>query len=136
MIKRRSVLALGAAAAAAPGLAAADGPPPTYFVLNHTPGAQWDHTKAFRDQPGIERHVGYMSAFADKRQLVMGGPFLDNSGGMAIFDVAMIDDARAIAEADPTVKSGLLAVTVKPWLAALARSKSGQAARMRAVSCW
>jgi uncharacterized protein YciI len=62
-----------------------------------------------------------MSGFADKGRLVMGGPFLDNSGGMAIFDVATLEEARAIAEADPTVKSGLLTVTVKPWLAALAR---------------
>ena len=62
-----------------------------------------------------------MSGYADKGRIVMGGPFLDNSGGMMIFDGPSIDDARAIAEADPTVKSGLLTVTVKPWLAVLTR---------------
>ena len=120
-MQRRTVLALAAAAAAAPSLAPAQGPPPTYFVLTHSPGPLWDHAKGFRDQPGLEQHLGYMSGYADKGRIVMGGPFLDNSGGMMIFDVPTIDDARAIAQADPTVKSGLLTVTVKPWLAAIRR---------------
>jgi hypothetical protein len=71
----------------------------------------------------LEQHLGYMSGFADKGRIVMGGPFLDNSGGMMIFDVPTIEDARTIAQGDPTVKSGLLTVTVKPWLAALARGR-------------
>ena len=117
---RRTVLALATAAVASPALAA-DAPPPIYFVLAHAPGPLWDHAKAFRDQAGIGAHVGYMSGQADKGRLVMGGPFLDNSGGMMIFDVPTIDDARAIAQADPTVTSGLLTVTVKPWLVAIKR---------------
>ena len=117
---RRTVLALATAAAASPALAA-DAPPPTYFVLMHAPGPTWDHAKGFRDQPGVAAHLGYMSGYADKGRIVMGGPFLDNSGGMMIFDVATIEEARAIAEGDPTVKSGLLTVTVRPWLAAIRR---------------
>jgi uncharacterized protein YciI len=121
-MQRRAVLALAATAVVgAPTLAASAAAPPTYFVLTHAPGPNWDHAKGFREQPGVEAHLGYMSGYADKGRIVMGGPFLDNSGGMMIFDVATLDDARAIAEADPTVKSGLLTVTVKPWLAVLAR---------------
>ena len=125
MMQRRNVLAgtvlgLAAAAVASPTLAAAAGPP-TYFVLTHAPGPQWDHAKAFRDQSGIGQHVGYWSGYADKGQIVLGGPFLDNSGGMMILDVPTSEAAHAMAEADPAVTSGLLAVTVKPWLAALAR---------------
>jgi len=120
-MKRRSVLALAAAAAAAPTISAADGPPKRYFVLIQAPGPAWDHAKGFRDQPGLEQHVGYMQRYFDTGKIVLGGPFLDDSGGMMIFDLAAIDEAHAIAEADPTVKSGLLTVTVKPWLAAFAR---------------
>lgn len=118
---RRTVLTLAAGAAVAPAMAGADGAPPTYFVLTHSPGPLWDPAKGFREQPGLQQHLGYMSGFAGKGQIVMGGPFLDNSGGMMIFDVATLEAARAIAEADPAVKSGLLRVAVKPWLAALAR---------------
>ena len=119
---RRALLGL---AAALPALAAvkarAEDGPKTYFVLMHMPGPKWDKTKSFRDQPGIGAHVAYMSGFADKKQLVMGGPFLDDSGGMMLFELASLAEARAIANADPTVRSGLLKVRVKPWLVAIAR---------------
>jgi uncharacterized protein YciI len=121
-MKRRSVLALAAAAAAAPSIsAAADAPPKRYFVLTHAPGPAWDHAKGFRDQPGLAQHLGYMQRYFDAGKIVLGGPFLDDSGGMMIFDLGAIDEAREIAAADPTVKAGLLTVTVKPWLAAFAR---------------
>jgi uncharacterized protein YciI len=40
---------------------------------------------------------------------------------MMILDVATVEEATAIAGADPTVKAGLLIVTVRPWMAAFAR---------------
>jgi uncharacterized protein YciI len=88
-------------------------------VLIHGPGPLWDHAKSFRDRPGLAQHLGYTSGYADKGRIV--GPFLDNSGGMMIFDVPTVEEAHTIADADPTVKSGLLTVAVKPWLAALRR---------------
>lgn len=120
-MRRRALIALAAAAPAlAPAIAAADSsslPPKRYFVLAHTPGPRWDPTKGFRQQPGIEQHVAYMQDFLDRGTLILGGPYLDNSGGMMIFDLDTEEEARRVAEGDPTVKSGLLAVTVKPWLA-------------------
>ena len=63
-----------------------------------------------------------MQGYFDQDKLILGGPFMDDSGGMMIFDVDDLADARAIADGDPTVKSGLLLVTVKPWLAAFRQS--------------
>ncbi|WP_158320109.1 YciI family protein [Acidocella aminolytica] len=34
------------------------------------------------------KHIEYMSGFFASGELVMGGPFLDDSGGMAIFNTA------------------------------------------------
>jgi uncharacterized protein YciI len=118
-MRRRALLAL-AAASLAPAIATADTsslPPKRYFVLVHTPGPAWDPTKSFRDQAGIERHAAYMQDFFDHGALILGGPFFDNSGGMMIFDIASAEEAQRIADGDPTVKSGLLKVTVKAWLA-------------------
>jgi uncharacterized protein YciI len=117
---RRSLLTL-TVAAALPAAANADAPPKRYFVLSHVPGPAWDHAKGFADQPGIEHHVGYMKPIFEAGKIVLGGPFLDNSGGMMILDVATVEEATAIAGADPTVKAGLLIVTVRPWMAAFAR---------------
>jgi uncharacterized protein YciI len=122
MPDRRSVItAAGAAIFIREPVAMADDSPPTYFVLFHHPGPKWDPGKGFQDQPGVIHHVHYMAGFFGRGELVMGGPFLDNSGGMMVFNVADIEAARAIAQADPEVKSGLLSVTVKPWMAAFHR---------------
>jgi uncharacterized protein YciI len=122
MIDRRFLFLAGVAAGASNLLlkenAMASEPPPTYFVLFHSPGPRWREGKAFQLQPGIMSHVEYMSGFFARGKLLMGGPFLDGSGGMMVFRTATIEEAREIADADPAVKGGLLTVTVKPWLAA------------------
>lgn len=118
---RRSLLTLTAAAVALPAAANADAPPKRYFVLMHAPGPGWDHAKGFAEQPGVQHHIGYMKPIFDAGKIVLGGPFLDNSGGMMILDVATLEEATAIAVADPTVKAGLLMVTVRPWMAAFTR---------------
>jgi uncharacterized protein YciI len=124
MLDRRTLLISGAVSAnqmlwEQPTMV--DETPPTYFVLFHTPGPHWDEGKPFDEQPGIMDHVKYMGGFFAKGELVMGGPFLDNSGGMMVFAIATIEQARAIASDDPAVKAGLLTVNVKPWLAAFHR---------------
>jgi len=119
-MRRRALIALAASAGVAPAAFADSSslPPKRYFVLSHGPGPNWDRTKSFRQQAGIDQHLAYMRDFFDRGKLVLGGPFLDNSGGMMIFDVDSGEEAQHIAEDDPTVRGGLLAVTVKPWLAA------------------
>jgi uncharacterized protein YciI len=88
----------------------------------HAPGPRWDHARGFREQSRIADHVGYMKTVFDHGKGVLGGPFLDDSGGMLILDVPSLAEAQAIATSDPTVKAGLLSVTVKPWLAVLRRA--------------
>ena len=121
MIDRRRLLAAAGSAgavAAVPALAAA---PPTYYVLFHSPGPAWKPGVGFRDQPGIGDHVAYLGGLQAKGLVVMGGPFLDNSGGMQILSTTSEEEAQVLGEADPAVKAGLLRVTVRPWLAAFAR---------------
>jgi uncharacterized protein YciI len=118
-MRRRDVFALALGALAFASAAAAQQDPVHYFVLMHTPGPAWNRSKGFKDQPGIEKHVAYMQGFSAQGKILLGGPFLDDSGGMMIADVPTLEEARAIADGDPTVKSGLLVVTIKPWLAVL-----------------
>jgi uncharacterized protein YciI len=88
-----------------------------YYVLFHSPGEKWVDSLSFRDQPGVADHVGYMRSFLESKKLVEGGPFLDNSGGMMVFNVGK-EEAEKIAHDDPAVKSGLLKVIVRPWMPA------------------
>lgn len=89
---------------------------PLHCVIFHTPGPNWKEGVPFQEQPGIMEHIQYMAKQLQERQLVMGGPFLDNSGGMMICTTADTDQAKAIANADPAVKAGLLLVEVKLWM--------------------
>ena len=89
---------------------------PTFCVLNHSPGVNWKEGVPFQEQPGVEEHVKYMRQQLANGFLLMGGPFLDNTGGMMICRTSEIKKAKEIAEADPCVISGLLKVKVKQWM--------------------
>ncbi|MEZ4838696.1 YciI family protein [Flavobacterium sp.] len=89
--------------------------PTTFFVLFHTPGKNWVASLPFKEQPNVMEHVKYMSTFLESKKLIMGGPFLDNSGGMMIYSCEKIEEALKIANDDPCVKNGLLNVEVKQW---------------------
>ncbi len=94
---------------------------PTYQVIRHAPGPQWASGKAFREQPGVDEHVRYLEWLREQGYLLMGGPYLDESGGMVVLKVPTVEDARRLADDDPAVRSGLLTVTVHPWLVPLSR---------------
>lgn len=90
--------------------------PPIYFVLFHSPGTKWIDGVGFREQPGVMEHVQYMAGFQETGSMVIGGPYLDDTGGMMVLRAENQEDAEAIANADPSVKNGLLKVQVKPWM--------------------
>lgn len=90
--------------------------PVTYFVLLHSPGPRWQAGIGFRHQDGVGRHVRYMREQLEGGRLILGGPFLDDSGGLMVLRASTLEEARAIALADSTVVDGLLQVDVRPWM--------------------
>ncbi len=48
--------------------------------------------------------------------IVIGGPFLDDSGGMMVSRAASLEAAQKLANDDPAVVGALLNVNVKPWM--------------------
>ncbi len=133
-VTRRSFLTrAGAAAAALPALCgsrealagegteAPEGAGPVIFhVILHSPGRAWKPGVGFREQPGVMAHVEYMAGLLETGTLAFGGPYLDDSGGMALLRVDDLDEAKAVAAADPSVQAGLLDWKVVPWLVAMA----------------
>jgi uncharacterized protein YciI len=94
--------------------------PTVYYVLFHSPGPQWDDDFSFREQPGIGAHVGYMAGLLERGLIVMGGPYLDDSGGMMVSRVSNLEEAESLAREDPSVQTGLLTVEVKAWYVPMA----------------
>jgi uncharacterized protein len=65
-------------------------------------------------------HVEHLNALNEKGILKMAGPFLDGdgkpNGSLVIVETDTIEEARAIADADPYAKAGLFqSVEVKPF---------------------
>ena len=50
------------------------------------------------------------------RRLVRSGPFLDLSGGLAVYRADSLEDAQRIANADPGCRGGLFKADVRPWM--------------------
>lgn len=63
-------------------------------------------------------HFDNMSRLAKEGKLAVAGPFADPEKkyrGLFILAVATVEEAKALAETDPTVKAGVLIVEYVPW---------------------
>jgi uncharacterized protein YciI len=56
----------------------------------------------------IEEHLDTMRDRYDEGRLLLGGPFKDSAGGIAVLDVEDESAAVALMEADPGVRAGVL----------------------------
>lgn len=63
----------------------------------------------------IRSHVAYLRELQSMGKLVMCGPFVDVPGGMLIIQAADLEEAKALAERDPFVKSGTENYELRAW---------------------
>jgi uncharacterized protein YciI len=101
---------------AAGGPPAAQGPPPTWFTLEHRPGPAWRHEVPASEQDFSE-HLEFLDLLRQRGLLVAGGPRPDRPGtGMLLIrGVDAVEAQRLATVDDKSVVHGLLAVTVRPW---------------------
>ena len=85
------------------------------YVLVHRPGPKWLVGAAYGDQPGVLEHFRFLTRLREEGTLIMAGPFLDDSGGMAVIRSASEEAAGELAASDPAVVSGLLMAEVRSW---------------------
>lgn len=64
-------------------------------------------------------HLGHLTRMAQEGHLVVAGPFGDQEDetlrGLALYRVESVEEARRLAEADPSVQAGRLEVEVMTW---------------------
>lgn len=62
-------------------------------------------------------HLANIRRLAGEGKLLLAGPFLDDGplAGIFVFDVATVDEARALTESDPAVQAGRLTMELHPW---------------------
>jgi uncharacterized protein YciI len=82
------------------------------FVITYRPGPAWQAGVAMNRQ-ALGPHAAYSTRLARAGRAIAAGPYLDVDGGMAM--AANIEEARAIAAADPAVTSGVFVAALHPW---------------------
>ncbi|MHA6801611.1 YciI family protein [Bounagaea algeriensis] len=61
-------------------------------------------------------HREYCRELAERGVVLAGGPFADETGAMLVYEVADEAELRAVLEADPYTRAGVLAgTTVREW---------------------
>ncbi|HSE32491.1 MAG TPA: YciI family protein [Pyrinomonadaceae bacterium] len=80
-------------------------------------GDKWTPEKTPATEAIQKAHLENINRLAEMKKLVVAGPFGDNGRlrGIFVFRVASIEEARELAETDPAVKAGRLALIVHPW---------------------
>ena len=62
-------------------------------------------------------HLKNIMRLTEEGFLIVAGPFLDDQKirGIFIFNVESVEEAKKLAETDPAVKAGVLALELHPW---------------------
>src|SRR5262249_7676655 len=68
----------------------------------------------------VKAHLQHVQALISSGKALLAGPFFDNNriAGVFVLNASSVEEARAMEEADPFVKTGGLSVEVLKWWAA------------------
>ena len=90
-------------------------PPSKQYVVLLKRGPNWVAGKPVAEQ-ALGNHGRYLQEQMTKGALQLAGPFLDDSGGLILYNARDEAEVRAIAEHDPGVVDGILAVeSIRPF---------------------
>ncbi len=69
------------------------------------------------------RHVEYWQKLLSEGRVLLFGPVLDRTGswGLGVFEAQSEDEARAIVDSDPAIKSGMARAELGPMVQAVLR---------------
>jgi len=86
----------------------------TWFVRLIPPRSTFPLDMSESEKKLMQEHFVYLKDLYAKGVLIFGGPVLEPKGvyGVLVLEAASEDEARAIASADPSVKSGMNRIEV------------------------
>ena len=105
-------LALATLACAAQAATPPPGTGKLYAVVVRT-GPNWDTAKPFASQPHFKEHSANIRRLGAEGALALGGRF--GELGLLIVHAASETEARALFDADPSIKAGTFGIEVHEW---------------------
>jgi uncharacterized protein YciI len=120
------LVALGSSAS--PAVAQEMLPPPqawdTSYVVLLEVNPAYRPSAAEDPQATVQSHFQYQLRLIADGRTIMGGPLVAEADaplvGITVVRAASLDEAKAIAAADPAVRAGLFTTTVRTWTTAAA----------------
>ena len=81
-------------------------------------GEKWTPEKTPQTEAIQKAHLENINRLAEMKKLVVAGPFGDNGKlrGIFVFRVGSLEEARSLAETDPAVRAGRLALIFHSWM--------------------
>ena len=87
-----------------------------YFVAIYVRGPRFMATQSPEHEALTRKHLSYIRQMIEQKKYVFAGPMLDGGDkqGLAIVAAANAQDAKRIADGDPAVAAGHMAVELHP----------------------
>jgi uncharacterized protein YciI len=88
----------------------------TYYVALYVRGPKYMETDSPEHQALMRRHLSYIRQMIEQKTYVFAGPLLDGGDkqGLAIVAAASVEDAKRVAESDPAIAAGHMAIELHP----------------------
>ena len=89
-----------------------------YYLVLLIRGPHWTPDETLEVNQLQEEHQGFIRALGASGELVLAGPFLDDTAmrGVYLLKAASLEDARRLANLDPSVRAGRLMAETHPWM--------------------
>jgi uncharacterized protein YciI len=88
---------------------------PTFLVVLHRSGPQWDASRPLEEQSGWPAHAAFMDGLVDTGFVVLGGPLADEHRVVHVVEAESEDAVRATFARDPWSETHLRVHAVDAW---------------------
>jgi len=84
------------------------------FTVIYKPGPRWIAGRRFHEQEGVSGHRDFLAERHAAGDLLVGGPFLDDTGGIAIYEASTDEELIALLQQDKTITGRLMTYELHP----------------------
>ena len=88
---------------------------PTFLVVLHRSGSQYDRSRQLEEQSDWPAHASFMDGLVDAGFIVLGGPLADEYRVVHVVEAESEDSVRATFARDPWSVTHLRIHTIDPW---------------------
>jgi uncharacterized protein YciI len=88
---------------------------PTFHVVVHRSGPEWNANAPLEDQSGWEAHAEFMDGLVERGFIVLGGPLSDEFRVVHVVEADSEDEVRTTLARDPWNETHLQVAAIEAW---------------------